>query len=106
MHRVLKPGGKLISIQGFIEPTIFEDIMEEMKYTRTRREYVRNGYDMHKVVVGMKPEDAVSLHSRDGEAAELSINTVDSDYLNESPGMAGLGLSLMLIFLSLVGVYG
>lgn len=106
MNRLLKPGGKLISVQHFAEPTIMEDMLEEIKYTNTRRAYIRTGYNMHKVVVGIKPDDAGFLHSHDGLGAETGINMVDSDYLNESPGMAGLGLSVMMVFLTCVGLYG
>ena len=82
------------------------DILEEMKYTKARRAYVRTGYNMNKVIVGTKPENVGLLHAHDGEAAEVGISLVDSDYLNESPGMAGVGLHVMLFLMTLVGLYG
>lgn len=57
-------------------------------------------------MIGHKAHDAEALHAKDGEGAQCGINVTDSDWNNQSPGMAGIGLKLMLAFLTFVGLYG
>ena len=66
---------------------------------------ISTGYHMHKIIVGYKPEESGPLHAIDGMGAKAGINITDSDYNNESPAMAGLGLRVMLLFLMFVGLY-